>query len=78
MSRRAAFGHALVVLTSLVGIAGMGMVFDAVRNASLLELSQGTPLLLIGLWWSGRELGRSMLASKARRAEDRCNRFKTE
>lgn len=66
MDWRTIRGHALMVLAVLAGIAGMGMVFDAVMHGSALRLSQGTPLLLMGLWWAGRELGRSMLASRER------------
>jgi hypothetical protein len=31
-------------------------------------IMQGAPLLLVGLWWAGRELGRSMMAGRARRS----------
>lgn len=59
-------GHVLTVLAVLAGIAGMGMVFDAAMHGSVLQLTQGIPLLLMGLWWAGRELGRSMMASRGR------------
>lgn len=59
--------HALVVLAVAVGIAGMGMVFSGAMDGNLRELSRGVPLLLIGLWWAGREFGRSLRAAAARR-----------
>lgn len=60
--------HALVIIASLAGIAGMGIVFRGVMDGNLRAITQGAPLLLLGLWWSGRELGRSMLASRTRRS----------
>jgi hypothetical protein len=59
-------GHLLVLTATLAGIIGMGLTYDAATHGSMIELSQGVPLLMIGLWWTGRELGRSMLASKAK------------
>lgn len=67
MDRRAIWGHSLVLLTTLCGIAGMGIIFNGITDGSLREVSQGIPLLLIGLWWSGRQLGRSLALSRARR-----------
>lgn len=63
-------GHALVAIAIAMGIVGMGMVFDGAMDASLREMSRGVPLLLIGLWWAGHELGRSMRASRRRRERD--------
>jgi hypothetical protein len=69
MDRRALLGHALVLLATVAGILGMGMVFQGVMDGSLREISRGVPFLLIGLWWAGRELGRSLLVSRARRLQ---------
>ena len=62
-------GHALVVLATVSGIAGMGMVFEGAMHGSLVGMSRGVPFLLIGLWWAGRELGRSMIATGSRRSQ---------
>jgi hypothetical protein len=67
MNAEALRGHLLVLLATAVGILGMGLVFDAVMTAKLAEAVQGTPLLFLGLWWAGRDLGRSMLAARARK-----------
>jgi hypothetical protein len=67
MNRQALRGHALTVLATVMGIAGMGMVFSGAMAANLQEISRGLPLLLIGLWWAGRELSRSIDASRTRR-----------
>jgi len=68
MNRRALPAHILIVTAVVAGIIGMGTVFDAVMHGSMTEFTRGVPLLLMGLWWAGRELSRSMLASHARRA----------
>jgi hypothetical protein len=62
-------GHALVVLATVSGIAGMGMVFDGAMHGSFIGMSRGMPFLLLGLWWAGRELGRSMIATGSRRGQ---------
>ena len=64
-------GHALVLGAVAIGILGMSMVFNGAMAGNLYAASRGVPLLLIGLWWSGRELRRSMDASRARRAARR-------
>lgn len=64
---RCVANHVLVLLATLTGIAGMGMVFSGAMHGSVRKITQGTPLLLIGLRWAGRELGRSMLASRKRK-----------
>jgi hypothetical protein len=71
MDRRALLGHSLVLLATIIGILGMGMVFQGVMDGSLREISRGVPPLLLGLWWAGRELGRSLLVSRARRPSTR-------
>jgi hypothetical protein len=60
-------GHSLTLLSILSGIVGMGIVFNGAMHGSFVEISQGVPFLLMGLWWSGRELGRSIDASRRRR-----------
>lgn len=59
--------HTLVLLATVSGIVGMGIVFRAVMDGSVVGVSRGAPFLLIGLWWVGRELGRSIIASRNRR-----------
>jgi hypothetical protein len=61
----------LTLLATVGGIIGMGIVFQGTMAGSLQQVCQGAPLLLIGLWWAGRELGRSMSLSKARRTTAR-------
>lgn len=61
---RAVRGYMLVLLATLAGIVGMGMVFDGAMHGSGVGVSRGLPVLLIGLWWAGHELGRSMIASR--------------
>jgi hypothetical protein len=68
MEWQAIRGHALVLSSTLAGIAGMGIVFAGAMHGNLHAMTQGAPLLLLGLWWAGRELGRSMMAGRARRS----------
>jgi hypothetical protein len=58
--------HASVAAAVVLGIGGMGIVYNAVSTSNLAELSIGWPLLMIGLWWTGRYLALSMTVSKAR------------
>ena len=68
MAREEIRGHALVLISTLAGIAGMGIVFGGAMHGDFHTIMQGAPLLLVGLWWAGRELGRSMMAGRARRS----------
>jgi hypothetical protein len=61
-----AYGGLGLAVTS--GIAGMSLVYGAASSGSMHQLTIGVPLLFLGLWWSGRELGRSTLAHRARKA----------
>jgi hypothetical protein len=67
MNRQVMRGHAFVLLATLSGIVGMGMVFSGAMHVSVTEVCRGIPLLMVGLWWAGRELGRSMCYSRNRR-----------
>jgi hypothetical protein len=67
MTTQALRAHVLVLAASVAGVIGMGLVFDGAMSANLIQLCQGIPLLMVGLWWAGRELGRSMTASRSRR-----------
>lgn len=58
-------GHALVLIATVAGIVGMGVVFGGAMHGNLRAMTQGVPFLLLGLWWAGRELGRSMMAGRA-------------
>lgn len=64
MGRHALLAHALILMASLAGIVGMGLVYQGVMHGDFVQLSRGVALLLVGLWWSGRQLGRSMLARR--------------
>jgi hypothetical protein len=64
MKREAIRGHALVLISTLAGIVGMGIVFGGAMHGNFHTVMQGAPLLLLGLWWAGRELGRSMMLSR--------------
>lgn len=66
--RQALRGHILVLLATLSGIVGMGLTFTGAVQGKLGDLILGLPLLLLGLWWSGIQLGRSQRASRVRRA----------
>jgi protein-S-isoprenylcysteine O-methyltransferase Ste14 len=71
MSAHPSVRHALVLLGTLLGIAGMGFLWNGVveQNAGLLAI--GAVLAVGGLLWCGRELGRSMDAARASRAHAR-------
>jgi Na+/proline symporter len=66
MKREALRGHALVLISTLAGIVGMGIVFGGAMRGDFHTIMQGSPFLLLGLWWAGRELGRSMIVSRTR------------
>ena len=68
MSWQAVRGHFLVLAATVAGIVGFGLIYDAFRYDSMAYATSGIPLLMVGLWWAGRELGRSSMASKARKA----------
>lgn len=68
MEREAIRGHVLVLISMLAGIVGMGIVFGGAMHGNVQTMMQGAPFLLLGLWWAGHELGRSMMLSRARSA----------
>jgi hypothetical protein len=68
VSRHALHGYVLVLLATLCGVAGMGLVFTGATEGKPADLTVGLPLLFLGLWWSGIQLGRSQAAGRARRA----------
>ena len=67
MDRHPLLAHLLVLIASLAGIVGMSLVFQGVMDGDPAQLGRGAPLLLAGLWWSGRQLARSMQANRMRR-----------
>ncbi len=67
MDRHALQSHVLVLLAALCGVVGMAVVYSAAADGKPGDLTLGLPLLLIGLWWSGIQLGRSQAAVRARR-----------
>ena len=71
MDRIAMRGHLLVLLATLCGIAGMGLVFTGATNGKMADVTFGLPLLVVGLWWSGIQLGRSQMAHRTRKARTR-------
>lgn len=56
----------MVLLTTVVGIIGTGLIFTAVTRGPIALIFVGLPLLLIGLYWSGLALGQSFLLAQAR------------
>lgn len=67
MTGQALRGHALMLLATIAGILGFGVVYDGISAGQLSVVTFGIPLLFVGLWWAGRELGRSMDAARANR-----------
>ncbi len=68
MDWQALRANALLLLATLCGIVGMATVFTAATDGKPSDLVLGLPLLFVGLWWSGIQLGRSQAAGRARRA----------
>jgi hypothetical protein len=66
MEWQAIRGHAVVLIATLAGIVGMGVIFGGAMHGNFHTMMQGAPFLLLGLWWAGRELGRSMIVSRTR------------
>jgi len=67
MSIRHVVGHGLTLAAIVAGTIGFGLVWDGASAHSAGYLTAGIPLLFCGLWWAGRELGRSNLAARRRR-----------
>ncbi len=59
--------YLLVALSTVAGIVGMGLLFTAATQGPTSLSLAGLPLLLGGLYWSGRALGQSLLLAGARR-----------
>jgi hypothetical protein len=66
---KAVRGYAAVLVATLCGIVGMALVFSGATDGKMLDITIGLPLLFLGLWWSGIQLGRSQTAHRARRAK---------
>jgi hypothetical protein len=71
MSGRPSLRHALVLLGSVAGVAGTGLVWNGVVVQSASVFAVGAVLLVCGLLWCGRELGRSIEAAHAARGHSR-------
>jgi len=61
------FRHFLTLAAVAAGIFGFGLVYQGIAHGQRGSLTTGIPVLLIGLWWAGKELGRSNLAARRRR-----------
>jgi hypothetical protein len=59
--------HVALLVASLAGVVGIGIIFQGAMDGNLAELSRGVPLFLVGTWWAARELGRSMTVARATR-----------
>jgi hypothetical protein len=72
---RAGGSHLLVTLALVVGIVGMGLTFTAATQGPTSLMLVGLPLLIVGLYWSGRAYGQSIQLAQARRrhASDRAD-----
>jgi hypothetical protein len=68
VQRQALQGHVLVLLATVCGVFGMGLAYTGLTDGNPGALIIGVPLLFLGLWWSGIQLGRSQAAARARRA----------
>ena len=63
---RALGAYLSVAVATVAGIIGMGMLFTATTSGPISLTFVGLPLLLIGLYWSGRALGQSLRVAQAR------------
>jgi len=63
---RAGVSALSVMLATIAGIIGMGLIFTAVTSGPWSLALTGLPLLLIGLYWAGGALARAMLMSRRR------------
>ena len=61
--------HALMLAACVAGVVGIGFMFQGTMDRNLVEVSRGVPVFLLGIWWSGRELGRSMIAARQRKSQ---------
>lgn len=59
--------HVATLIATVAGILGFGLIYNGVTFASSAELLSGASLLLPALWWVGRDLARSNLASRRRK-----------
>lgn len=67
MTLRALRWHLMTLIWTAAGIAGFGLVYDGFSDSMPAYIYTGIPLLLMSLWWVGRDLGRSNLAARRRR-----------
>lgn len=63
---RAVGSYLLVALATVAGIVGTGLLFTAATDGPPSLILAGLPLLLVGLYWSGRALGQSQELAQAR------------
>ncbi|GEM_PF-2237640 len=62
-----ALHHLAMILAAGMGIVGFGLIYDGLADHAVPYLTTGIPLLMLGLWWSGRDLARSTAAARRRR-----------
>ena len=63
---RAAGSYLSVALATVAGIVGTGLIFTATTDGPPSLALAGLPLLLVGLYWSGRALGQSLQAAQTK------------
>jgi hypothetical protein len=59
----------VVLLASVLGIAGTGLLYTAIADQKVGALLWGLPLSLCGLYWCSRALARSHRSVRLRRAQ---------
>ncbi len=64
----AAASMALVMLATVLGIVGTGLIFTAIADREIGALVWWLPLGLGGLYWCGRALAQSQRGARRRRA----------
>lgn len=61
----------LVLLSTVAGILGMGLIYTALTSGPLTLLVWGGPLTLFGLIWAGQALAQGQRAARAYRLLNR-------
>lgn len=64
---RATISIGLVILATVAGIVGTGLIFTALTDQEYGALAWGMPLALGGLYWCGRALAMGHISARRRR-----------